>query len=674
MIFPLLTVLIMLVVYVHNLSRSVYGGDVGDLVTAAYVGGVPHAPGYPLFTFLGYLLSHIFFFFSPAFSIGLISVLSGAGALLFFYLTIRKLLKRDLISLVATFVMGTSFLFWFYNEIAEVFALNNFFGMLLLYLSVTLYQKFQKKIFFLFCFVAGLACTNHQTIVLLLPGFLLLIAAQMWKTQKKKWKILFQECLVGLLCFLLGFIPYLYVVVANMHNAPINWDPVKDIPSFFHLILRQDYGTFKGGIFTQPSFLQRFIIVKTYLLTLLFQLTIPVVGVSLIGILAAWKKSKILATAIFIDVILCGPFFVMYVGFPLNGSFYIGLFERFFILSSIIFLFFFPFGLDWLSVNTSKFLKRDMWKYALPLLFLLVPLQLFIYNFPKTNLSQVIIGDTFGRDLLTPLPDQAALFLGGDTTLFNAWYVHYALHIRPDMNILNLNGLARDAYFDNLKAAYKKQHPTQDTVNLSQNVLQDLNMKRPVFAIDPVQPSTESAKKFTWLPYGLSYKLLKDNESIPTDDEYKKTLQVIWGKMHIPFASAMESKANGNLTIADLPEAYANAMLATGNFFLTDYKDTKEAKWWYDKALLVSPHYPKIHSVLGVWYLTISHECSNASDQLQQAIILDPTDRLPYYLLYTTYTSCLHDDKKAKEVADIYTRDFRFDFKKAYNEYMKGKK
>ena len=34
-------------IYLHNLTRDIYSGDIGDLVTAASVFGVPHPPGYP---------------------------------------------------------------------------------------------------------------------------------------------------------------------------------------------------------------------------------------------------------------------------------------------------------------------------------------------------------------------------------------------------------------------------------------------------------------------------------------------------------------------------------------------------------------------------------------------------------------------------------------------------
>src|SRR6185437_15348384 len=80
--------------YLHNLSQSVYGGDVGDLITASAVHGVAHAPGYPLFVFLGFLLVKVLPFFSPAGRVGLISVFSGALGIGIFYLLLERLTKR----------------------------------------------------------------------------------------------------------------------------------------------------------------------------------------------------------------------------------------------------------------------------------------------------------------------------------------------------------------------------------------------------------------------------------------------------------------------------------------------------------------------------------------------------------------------------------------------------
>ena len=39
--------LLALIIYAITLAPSVPGGDSGELIAAAYTGGVPHPPGYP---------------------------------------------------------------------------------------------------------------------------------------------------------------------------------------------------------------------------------------------------------------------------------------------------------------------------------------------------------------------------------------------------------------------------------------------------------------------------------------------------------------------------------------------------------------------------------------------------------------------------------------------------
>ncbi|MDP3733183.1 MAG: DUF2723 domain-containing protein, partial [Candidatus Daviesbacteria bacterium] len=246
-------------IYIHNLSRSVYGGDVGDLVTAASVFGVAHPPGYPLFTLLGFLLTKLPLGQTQAFLVGLISSLSAALGIAIFYLLILRLTKNALVSAISAFILAFSYLYWFYAEIAEVFALNNFFAILLFYLSISYRQTAKVRYLYLFFLSLGLSLTNHQTIIFIFPSLLILIFINFIKLIKKRPKTL----ILCLISFLLGFSIYLYVPIASSHNPVINWDNVKDFPSFWRLLLRQDYGTFSAGLFLQPTLLQRLVILKT---------------------------------------------------------------------------------------------------------------------------------------------------------------------------------------------------------------------------------------------------------------------------------------------------------------------------------------------------------------------------------------------------------------------------
>ncbi len=662
---PVLLFVFVSFLYIHNLSRSVYGGDVGDLITAAFVGGVAHPSGYPLFVFLGFLLTRIHFFPSPAFAVGLISALSGSWGVVFFYLTIKQMTKSILISVTASLILAFSYFFWFYSEIAEVFALHSFFLILLLYLTMRIREKKSLGACVLFFFTFGLSLTNHSTMLLAVPSLFMLLL-QPLVSYKNKLHVVF----VAMVGSFAGLMMYLYIPIASSFHPLLNWDNVHDIPSFFHLVLRQDYGTFSAGLFVTPSLLQRVVIVKSYILAVLFQLTIPVLFLCGIGFLYLWNTRRLFAISMCIGFLLSGPLFIGYAGFPLTGGFYFGVNERFFLLSIIFLLYFFPFGLLFLSQLFKKYLHRN--SVVLQMVFLIIPLMLFFYNYPKTNLSHVFIGDTYGEDVLRPLPPNALVFTAGDTIIFNTWYMHYVVGMRPDVHVLNINGNIGSPYYSVLENQYLSSHPHATSREAQENILETLPQNGSVFSVEELQPL--SKKKFTWIPYGLLFQLISP-DAYPSESDFMKNEQKIWHTLHVPyFLNTKNNLAFGNLTIADIPNSYANAMVLTGNFYLSQYHDRQQAKDWYMKALTVAPDYEKIYSSLGVYYLSIEKQCTLAQSNFQEAIALSPVEPLNYFLLYVTDASCLHETKAAEAVKIQFEKQFQISFTNAFTHMQQNKK
>ncbi len=649
---PALLFLCVLSLYIHNLSRSVYGGDVGDLVSAAYVFGVPHAPGYPLFTLLGYILSHMPLGQTPAFNVGLISAFSGSLLVLIYYFITLKLTKHVIISLLSSLVVAFSYYVWFYSEIAEVFMLNAFFAIALFFVSLHLRERWSKKLFWLFCFLLGLASTHHQTIVLVIPSFFLL-----WWPQRKKLQFRhfqYKSFLAGAFFFLLGFSVYVYVPIASSYNPPINWDQVHDIPSFIHLLLRKDYGTFTAGVFESPVLLQRVVLLKMYASQFIIQLTLPVLALCMLGSIYLFRRDKNYLAAVLLGVFISGPVFVAYAGFPPHSAFFIGIFERFFLLSFIFFLLLLPFGfLGILEMLGKTFLH----KYQLLFLavFFLIPFLLFTYNYPKTNLSSVYIGDYLGMDSLSVLPKNAILLSSGDTLLFNTWYAHYVLGIRPDVTILNANALGQHELFKKKQKEYAKLHP--GGINPSDElarIIEYMGKDRSVFSYLQIQP--KNGEKFHWVPYGIIYKLVSPSD-LPSQEEYEKTLTSIWDSLHTSEQNALAYK---NLTISEIPVIYSDGLLITGNYLLSEYQATSTAQVYYNKARMMAPENPKVYLIQGVHQLSAKN-CENAEQEFKKTIEKDPLSITAYVFLYTTYSECYHDSESAKRVAgkfkEVFTED-----------------
>lgn len=654
-ILPYILVIFSFFVYLNNLSRSVYGGDVGDLVTAAYVGGVAHPPGYPLFTLLGYLLTRISFGQTPAFLVGLISVFSSTLGLLIFYFTVHKLTKNIIVSLISVSILAFSFLFWFYTEIAEVFALNNFFAILLIFLALSFRKRKDLKTLLVFSFVIGLSLTNHHTIILIFPSLMLIIFSSFFKIIKKNPKII----LFSLFSALLGFSFYLYVPIASSRKPIINWDNVSDIPSFLRLFLRRDYGTFNAGIFEPPSFLQRLVILKTYLFLVASQLTFPVTFLSIIGFIYLLLKNKILSLSLLTGFLVSGPLFVVYAGFPLYGSFFFGVNERFFSLSTIFILFLFPFGLISLSNFLGKVLRKK-YIFLFQAVFVIIPFFLFYYNFPKTNLSNLWIGENLSYDFISPLPKDSILLLSGDTLLFNSWYVRYARNFRTDVKIVNFSGIAGDGYFRKVADKISKENPKLKDEKLALETLKKIRREHRVFSHGDLQIS--DTQKLTWVPYGLGYELLSENQPLPSKDEFLETAQSVWKNLHIPNSDLRYDLPSKNLTVTDIPIFYANAYLATGNFIYTNYKDSDLAQNFYLRALSVDPNYSKTYEILGVANLLSTKECEKAEDNFLKALDLNINGKFSYFFLYAIYKECLKNNEKANGVVKKFETNFGVSF------------
>lgn len=646
--------------YLSHLSRSVYGGDVGDLVTTASLMGVAHPPGYPLFTLLGFWLTRVtFFHLTQAFLVGLISVFSATGGLVAFYFLSFSLSKNRLSSFLATTILAFSFFYWFYAEIAEVFALNSLFAILLFLCAILYRKKPSYTLFFLFSLLLGLSLTNHQTIVLIFPSLFLLVVSSFWNMVKRSKKSL----LFFPLGLILGLLPYIYVPIAASHHAIINWDNVHDIRSFLHLVLRQDYGTFQAGVFEQPTFWQRLLTLKVYLLYVISQLTIPVVFLSFLGIGVMWKRDRILSLALLLAFLISGPIFITYAGFPLTGSFILGVYERFFLLSSIILLIPFSVGILWLSTLLSSLLSRKIYITVFQLVFFIIPLTLLFYNFPKTDLSSVTIGDTYSEDLLNALPLHTLLVFNGDTLVFNTWYVHYVRNVRPDVSLYNFGGELQNKSANAVLQTEKIEKQADSKIDSLVNTLIERSKSRPVFSSILFEP-TKDTKKITWIPLGLVYELHLSSDPLPPHDGYIAQQEKIWSSFRIPTVEDEKKNVYHNLTIAEFPTAFSDTAVATGTFIYTHYADSTNAVKYYKKAIEIDSGNAKAYETLGAYYMGVGGKCPEIAENLTAAIQLNPFEKLPYFLLYATYKDCFHDEASAKKIATQFGVVFQQDFAK----------
>jgi hypothetical protein len=212
----LLVFLLSLVVYGMTLLPGVGWGDTAKLQYIAYVWGIPHRFGYPLFIFL----SRLFLLLpagSVAYRINLMCAVFGAGAVALTYLIILHLTDRDWVAAVAgALAFAFSRTFWAEANHAEVYSLN---ALIVAAVALSLLSWHQtRKIGLLYLGVGlyALGYGNHMTMVTWLPAVLLIILATDYRVLLDPKKV---AALAGLV--LLGASQYLYIIT-RAHQNPIH--------------------------------------------------------------------------------------------------------------------------------------------------------------------------------------------------------------------------------------------------------------------------------------------------------------------------------------------------------------------------------------------------------------------------------------------------------------------
>ena len=129
-------VVFLLLIYIATLMPGVPPTDSGELILAAWRGGVAHAPGFPLYTALGWLWSHLLPFGRVAWRLNLLSAVCGALAGGLTYALALNTLRRTerttevvtantiLAAAVGALALGLGRTVWSWATIAEVYTLT----------------------------------------------------------------------------------------------------------------------------------------------------------------------------------------------------------------------------------------------------------------------------------------------------------------------------------------------------------------------------------------------------------------------------------------------------------------------------------------------------------------------------------------------------------------------
>ncbi|XP_023684242.2 protein O-mannosyl-transferase TMEM260 [Paramormyrops kingsleyae] len=556
--------------YLPCAQKAVPGGDSGELITAACELGVAHPPGYPLFTLLSRLAIALLSPLPPAHSVNLLCSLLGAmtsGALCF---TVCRLVGTGPGAVLAGGAFAVSRLTWQWSVVAEVFSLNNLFVGLIFALAACFHCAKSTSDRSKFSHWGALCCSlglcNQHTLILyllvIIPWVLLRLHA---------FKELSLRLLGALgLCFLTGFLPYLYLPVSSaLNTARWSWGDQTSLWGLLTHLLRAEYGTFSLAKTESAGDLIRML--QAQLEHCMLDLSLPILLLAGAGLLLSSldRRQCILPWLLAAMASLYSLFFSWRANLDISKPLLLGVVERFWLQCDVALCVLAGLGLDALRAALERWLARRWlwtacgWAFSVGLL-----AHMARSNYRACDQSHNDVVERFARGVLGSIPHDSIILTRGDLPGNTMRYLHYCQGLRPDLRLIEQEVMTYSWYVEKLG----RHHPgvrfpgrfwdplrTQEknTFSLEQFLLH--NSQRNVFTcigLPEGDPSWE--RSFSRWPWGICDQLVPIQTRFHPEEWAQRTRDMYnWTEPHDSFQpSSWEKVANEEMWQARMKTAF----------------------------------------------------------------------------------------------------------------------
>lgn len=578
-------------------------GDSPELIAGAYSLGIVHSPGYPLYTLLGYLFTHIPIG-SVAFRLNFASSLFHSLALLLLYISFVKLTGNRAASAIATAALGLSSLFWFYSLVAEVFPLNDLFAAALILNSIVVRERWvggdrngSRRSLLLLAFLCGLSLSHHQTIVLIFPSLLLFTLYPLFSLIKKpRW--------LGLatLLFMAGVLPYLYLPIRAAQNPYMNFGDPSTLKNFLYTVLRRYYGG--SRLWIGPAAESRLDLVFDFLKALGREVSIYGLLLGILGMFAMARKRPGDFFPLFTGFLLAGVVFNLMANVKLRNSVDISTIERFYLLPIILFAFFIAAGagvvIGWLRTLLARIHIREDLKRSLAWVIVLLIALPFLLPARTTsadvNLKYDVIGENYIKNLLASLEEGAVVFTQGDIPFELMQYHMSASEAKKSVFPIIYPYLLQSWYWKTLALHYPGLRlPSQEDMSVAAGSEAGLfrawfvdylianNPQVPAFYI--ITRERELQEHFQLIPQGIAYEILPLGQEIDLG-AYLQRQRDYWKRfdcrgLDVSFYAENRSEFELTRFIAHYPQQ--------AGFFVAERGDAAAAEFFFLQASLIAP-------------------------------------------------------------------------------------
>ena len=592
--FLILSFILPFALYMLTLAPSVTFFDSGEFITATASLGSAHSPGYPLFLmyakpFTWLPLGNI------AFRINVATAVSSSLACLVVYILTTMLLKKESLlldqrfnqvavkfaGLAAAISFGVTPRLWLQSNHDKPYPLLAFIAAIIFYLLLQWQEQYREgnerpSYIYVCTFLAGLSMGVHQTIVLLLPAwFLMIVLTDRHMVTRGK------ELILATAFALLGFSVHLYLPLRALSNPLLNWGDSKTVDQFLWHFLRKGYPS------DPPVRDLALLWAQIRAFNIPREFTWIGAALALLGLAYLWRINKDAFIAYLVSIAV---FLLVIVGYFNTTMEMIFLTEEFFTplyLLSAVLVGIGLFNLLAYAIRTARLPERigAPVYIVVSVLFLTLPTALCAVNYFENDQHNNYIAFDYASNSLRSLPQKAIMFTWGDSGAFPLWYLQGVERMREDVDLPHTPHLVFNWYLDSMPRIFQNSNLRKfDTSSFGPEsalriaVTENLGV-RPVFFDFSTRYSVEF-RDFQPIQRGIVYRVRKNNEptGIPDISVWDNYIQ----------RGIMEKLSFLDLDTGKAILIYANSYLEVGEF-LAGINRHQEAIMMLGKAELISP-------------------------------------------------------------------------------------
>lgn len=424
--------------YAAGAARTIFVGDSGELVTAAWTLGIPHPTGYPLYVLLGKAWSTAVSVGSVAFRMSLFSAAAAAVACGMLFALARRAGLHVVAALVAALGLAFAPSFWAEANVQRVYALNAAVVVAATAAAWRWDATRDARALVLAVFCCALGATNHTFMAL----YGVVLAG---------WAIVRQPSLLrrpavigaGAAAVVVGLLPYAYLPLRSRAEPALDWGDPETTSRFVDVVLRRqfwDRAWWEGPADLGP-------VAVDWLASVPRELGWAGASLALVGVVAGWRRRMPVGLVLLVMV-------ANVAALAAHGSRSdVFVWHRYYVPSYAMAALLAGIGCHEVVTRVPRAVR---W---LPLL---LPIAMLAAGWSRVDRSRYRVAEDFAGRVLDAMPPGAHLIASDDNVLFVLMYLQLVEGRRPDVDLVmqGVDAPLRPLRFDpDDDALYFTHHP-----------------------------------------------------------------------------------------------------------------------------------------------------------------------------------------------------------------------